>query len=96
MIIWIRGERKSGKTTLAKELSEKMDAAVMLDGDEMRASISEGLGFSDEDRRTNNIRIAKLAKVLENQGFDVVVATICPGEIKTDVYNITGCKFIEL
>lgn len=95
MIIWIRGARKSGKTTLAKELSTKMQA-IHLDGDEMRASISEDLGFSEADRIKNNIRIAKLAKVLESKGYDVVVSTICPDYVKETVYNLTGCKFIEL
>lgn len=95
MIIWIRGKRKSGKTTLAKQLLERMDA-VWLDGDQMRASICEDLGFSDEDRMKNNIRIAKLAKVLDDQGYDVIVSTICPGKIKEAVFNITGCRFIEI
>lgn len=95
MIIWITGERKSGKTTLAKELCKKMNA-INLDGDEMRNSISVGLGFSDEDRLENNKRIARLAKVLESQGFDVICSTICPGSIKEEVFNITGCKFIHL
>jgi len=95
MIIWVTGERKSGKTTLARELCAKM-GAVNLDGDEMRASVSEGLGFSEEDRKENNRRIAKLAKVLEEQGFDVVCSTICPEYCREEVFNITGCRFINL
>lgn len=97
MIIWIRGKRKSGKTALAKELCLKMKA-INLDGDEMRQSISTDLGFSDEDRFKNNIRVALLAKVLERQGIDVVVSTICPdiGTLREDVFNITGCKYIDL
>ena len=95
MIIWIRGKRKSGKTTLAKELQERM-GGIILDGDEMREGISKGLGFSYEDRLENNLRIARLAKTLESQGLDVIVATICPGKVKQEVYFITGCKFIDL
>ena len=95
MILWIRGKRKSGKTTLAKQLLERMDA-VWLDGDAMRASISEDLGFSDEDRLKNNVRIAKLSKVLEDQGFTVIVSTICPDYAKETVFNLTGCRFIEI
>lgn len=93
-IYWIRGKRKSGKTTTAKELQKLMPNSINLDGDEMRASISEDLGFSDKDRLTNNIRIAKLAKLLESQGFPVIVSTICP--YPKEVYHITGCKFINL
>ena len=96
MIIWCRGKRKSGKTTLAKQLQKLMPNSLILDGDEMRDSISKGLGFSDEDRMENNLRIARLAKILEAQGFPVIVATICPGKIKKEVFHITGCRFIEL
>lgn len=95
MIIWITGKRKAGKTTLAKELLSKMQA-VHLDGDEMRASISADLGFSEEDRLENNIRIAKLARVIESQGHDVIVSTICPSYVRKEIYWITGCKFIHL
>ena len=72
--------------------------AINLDGDSMRASISTDLGFSDEDRFTHNIRVAKLAKVLEEQGFDVVVSTICPdvNNLRDEVYWVTGCKFINI
>lgn len=96
MIIWITGERKSGKTTLALELQERMPNSILLDGDEMRESISTDLKFTEEDRLTNNIRIAKLAKKLENQNFTIIVATICPEYVRQDVYHITGCKFINL
>jgi len=97
MIIWITGKRKSGKTTLAKELCSKMNA-INLDGDEMRNSVSTEFGFSDIDRFDNNIRIAKLAKVLEKQGFDVVVSTICPdvNKLRAEIFLITGCKFINI
>lgn len=95
MIIWIRGPRKSGKSTLAKQLSFKM-GATWLDGDVMRRSISKDLSFSEKDRIENNLRIASLAKVLEDQGQDVIVSTICPDYVKEEVYFITGCRFIEL
>ena len=94
MIIWIRGPRKSGKTTLAKQLLERMDA-VWLDGDSVRTIWPE-IGYSDQDRLTNNIRVAKLAKIIEDQGRDVIVSTICPDHCKEEVFNICGCRFIEL
>jgi len=96
MILWVRGPRSSGKTTLAKELQSKMPHSILLDGDDMRASISTELDHSKEDRLENNIRIAKLAVILEAQGFTTIVATICPDHVKQEVYWITGCKFITL
>jgi adenylylsulfate kinase-like enzyme len=98
VIIWIRGERGAGKTTLAKELCSKLPKAILLDGDEMRASISEELDFSDEDRYENNMRIGKLAAVLHKQGFDVIVATICPPlkDLHEQLDYITHAKVINL
>lgn len=92
MIWWIYGESGSGKTTLANSIN-----GIHLDGDDMRKTISSDLGFSEEERKENNIRIAKLAKLLENQGYDVVVSTICPYEkLREEVYWITKCRFIKV
>ena len=95
MIIWITGQSKSGKSTLARKISQ--GKWIVLDGDSMRRSISSDLGFTEKDRRENNLRIAKLARELDSQGFDVVVATICPyKKLRDEVQKITGCKFIYL
>jgi cytidyltransferase-like protein len=77
-IIWLTGQSGAGKTTLAHALSEQIGATV-LDGDEMRRTISEGLGFSKEDRETHNIRVARLAKSLSKH-TPVIVSVIAPFE----------------
>lgn len=95
MIYWITGESGAGKTTLAKKLLN--NKTIHLDGDDMRASITEELGFSKEDRIKNNIKIAKLAAKLNNQGFDIIVSTICPyEELKEKIFWITKCRFITV
>jgi len=95
MILWIVGQSKSGKSTLARKISQ--GTWIVLDGDAMRRSISADLGFSKEDRWENNLRIARLSKELDAQGFDVVVATICPyKKLRQEVKRITGCKFVYL
>lgn len=76
MIIWITGNSGSGKTTLAKQFDK--DGVVLLDGDEMRATISEDCDLSFEGRHNSCVRVAKLAGLLESQGFDVVVSVIAP------------------
>ena len=94
-IQWIYGGASGcGKSTLARKL---LDAkTVHLDGDDMRRVWTD-LGFSDEDRRTQNLRVANLARVIERQGFNVVVSTICPTpELQAEVYSITGCTFIHI
>ena len=49
---------------------------VILDGDSVRTYINDDLGYSDEDRKRNNIRIAKIALMLANQGLRVVISTV--------------------
>ncbi|MFA6754139.1 MAG: adenylyl-sulfate kinase [Candidatus Paceibacterota bacterium] len=77
-IIWLTGQSGSGKTSIANTLQQKI-GGVVLDGDEMRSSISMGLGFTKEDRETNNLRIARLAKVLSKKS-PVIVSVIAPFE----------------
>ena len=77
-IIWFTGNSGAGKTTLAHLLKEKLGDVVVLDGDELRSSISIDLGFSKEDRDEHNMRVARLAKLLNNQGLNVVVSVIAP------------------
>ena len=94
MIQWVYGESGVGKTTLARKLLDQR--TVHLDGDDMRRVWTD-LGFTDEDRMTNNLRIANLARVLDRQGFNVVVSTIAPTqEIRDAVQAITGCTFIHI
>lgn len=94
MIWWLYGESGAGKTALAKKICEK---AILLDADSIRPVICEDLGFTEEDRRKNNKRIARLAKFLSDQGHDIVVSTICPYEdLRRDVYFICKCRFVKV
>jgi len=93
MITWLTGNSGAGKTTLAHQMRKH---EIILDGDEMRA-VWPGLGLTPKDRREQNLRVARLAKTLELQGFDVIVATICPfKKLREEVQEITGCRFIYL
>lgn len=93
MITWITGNSGSGKTSLARRLRKH---EIILDGDAMR-HVWQDLGFSHEDRTEQNMRVARLAKELESQGFDIIVATICPyRSLRTEVRKISGCRFIYL
>lgn len=77
-ILWLTGQSGSGKTTLANALKNKT-GGIILDGDEMRQSISTDLGFSYLDREEHNIRVAKLAKILSKDNF-IIVSVISPFE----------------
>jgi len=75
-IVWLTGQSGSGKSTLAEALKSLLGSAVILDGDEMRESISTE-GFGREDRHIHNLRVARLAQVLSRQSI-VVVSVIAP------------------
>lgn len=93
MIRWITGNSEAGKTTLARGMRRH---EIILDGDALRG-VWPGLDWSEVSRREQNLRTARLAKLLEDQGFDVIVATICPyRDLREQVRSITGCEFIYL
>lgn len=95
MILWLTGNTGSGKTTFAKHLADKH--TIILDGDQMRESINKDCDLSSQGRRENNLRIARLAKVLADQGFNIIVSVICPYEdLRLEVQEICDCKFIYL
>ncbi|MCX6732330.1 MAG: adenylyl-sulfate kinase [Candidatus Roizmanbacteria bacterium] len=77
-ILWLTGQSGAGKTTLATVLSKKI-GAVILDGDEMRETISTELGFSQSDREVHNLRVSRLAKMLSKRD-PVIVSVIAPFE----------------
>ena len=96
MILWITGQTKAGKTTLARQLANGSKNTVVLDGDEVR-DIWPGLSLSAEHRREQNLRTARLAKYLESQGLAVIVAVIAPYEnLRREIQTICGCKFIHI
>ncbi|MFG6489759.1 adenylyl-sulfate kinase [Roseateles sp. BYS78W] len=81
---WFTGLPGAGKTTLAKALQERMfqqgRMAIRLDGDDLRLGPHKGLGFSDADRQEHLRRTASLARLLNDQGFHVLVSLISPTE----------------
>ena len=91
-VIWITGQTGSGKTTILRKMGGPN--TILLDGDELRG-VWPGLGMSTEDRWEQNIRAARLAKLLADQGFHVIVATIAPFEkLRKEIRAITNCSFM--
>lgn len=78
-VVWLTGLSGAGKTTLARAVVEKLSRPCeVMDGDEIREFLSEGLGFSKEDRDTNSHRIGFVARLLAKHGVVVFVASIAP------------------
>ncbi len=96
--VWLTGNSEAGKTTLADAWREKHPSWINLDGDEMRATISLGAGFSPEDRREHNLRVARLARLLSTKGHDVIVSVIAPfQEVREEIQKIIPwCQWVYL
>lgn len=81
-VVWLTGLSGAGKSTLAELLARELRwrgrEVEILDGDEVRRHLSQGLGFSREDRDINVQRIAYVAKLLARHGVVVIVAAISP------------------
>lgn len=77
MIIQIIGLPGSGKTMLAEELADRINA-VHFNADKVRAGLNYDLGFSPEARIEQARRMGALARLTSEQGFITVVDFICP------------------
>ena len=78
MKILIMGLPGSGKTTLAKHLVP-MYNAVWLNADEVRKD-ADDWDFSEEGRKRQSLRMAKLAKEARDNNRNVVADFVCPTE----------------
>jgi adenylyl-sulfate kinase len=83
-VLWFTGLSAAGKTTVgslvAQELEVRGHTVEVLDGDVIRTHLSQGLGYSKEDRDTNVARIGWVASRLARAGAAVVVSAISPYE----------------
>jgi adenylylsulfate kinase len=81
-VIWIFGLPSAGKSTLAaglaKSLREQRRSCLVLDGDELRGGLCQGLGFTEADRSENLRRAAEVALLAARSEISVIVAMITP------------------
>jgi adenylylsulfate kinase len=93
----------AGKSTLAHAVGERLAPSrdiEILDGDEVRLHLSQGLGFTKIDRDTNVRRIGFVARLLARHGVCVITAAISPyAEIRDEIRSLAakdGIGFIEI
>ncbi|HLP76610.1 MAG TPA: adenylyl-sulfate kinase [Candidatus Paceibacterota bacterium] len=88
-VIWLFGRSGAGKTTLARCLrtgfQDRNIPVFYLDGDEMRSGLCSDLGFTGDARLENHRRIAEVARLAAEQGFNVVVSTMAPQHSQRDI-----------
>jgi sulfate adenylyltransferase len=100
--IWFTGFSCAGKSTTAEILTELLlengRQVTVLDGDVVRTHLSQGLGFSKEDRDVNVRRIAFVAAEIVRHGGVVICAAVSPYRAtRNDARNMVGeDHFIEV
>lgn len=87
MIIQIIGLPGSGKTVLAEALVKKINA-IHLNADKVREYVNYDLGFSHADRIKQSKRLGGIARILSEQGYDVVVDFVCPTKETRTAFGI--------
>lgn len=99
--LWFTGLSGSGKSTLAgavgRELATRGYQVEILDGDEIRQTLSHELSFSKADRDLHIKRIGYMAHLLSRNGIVTVVAAISPyRDARRAVRRAHGSAFIEV
>ena len=102
--IWFTGLSGAGKSTTADILTllllEHGRQVTVLDGDVVRTHLSQGLGFSREDRDANILRIGWVAAEIARHGGLAICAPIAPyAQTRAEVRKLVtaaGGHFIEI
>ncbi|MEV0014308.1 adenylyl-sulfate kinase [Streptomyces tendae] len=102
--VWLTGLPSAGKTTIARELADRLREegrrVELLDGDEIREFLSAGLGFDRADRHTNVQRIGFVAELLARNGVTALVPVIAPYAESRDAvrerHGANGTAYVEV
>src|SRR3989338_3369195 len=98
----LTGLSGAGKSTLAfaleHHLTGKGHACFVLDGDNVRHGLNRDLGFSAEHRTENILRIAEVARLMNDAGLVVFSAFISPYRADRELARqiIGEDRFIEV
>lgn len=99
-VVWFTGLPSSGKSTIAHEVYRRLYdrgyLVELLDGSEVRESLSRGLGFSREDREENVRRIGYVAKLLSRNGVIAICAAVSPFRATRDEVRRNTKNFLEI
>lgn len=81
-VVWLTGLSGAGKSTVAVQLEQRLQArgvhTYLLDGDKLRQGLNRDLGFSAADRVENVRRVAEVAALMVDAGLVVIAALISP------------------
>ena len=82
--IWFTGLHGSGKSTIAGNLANilrgKNVPCVLIDGDEVRKTVSTDLGYSLEERNEHMRRVANICKIISENSIITIASVASPTE----------------
>jgi adenylylsulfate kinase len=100
VVVWLTGLPSSGKSTLARRLAEALRksgrAVVLLDGDDVRASLVPAPCYDAVGRSDFYESLARLAALLAHQGFVVLVPATAHRAIYRRRAALLAPRFIEV
>jgi len=100
LTVWLTGLPSAGKTTLGRNIVQRLlddgEFAELLDGDLIRSVIGRDLGFSRTDREDNLRRISFITDLLARNGITVVVAAISPYSALRGEFREQLSPFLEV
>ena len=96
MVVWFTGPPSSGKSTLAVRVAAELDRPVLLDGDVVRGALRPPLGFTEEERDAFYETLSRLAALLAQQGFVVLVAATAHRRFFRQRARALAPRFVEV
>lgn len=100
LTLWFTGLSGAGKSTLAREVYRQLQQSglrvQLLDGDEVRRSLSRDLGYTQQDREENVRRIAYVAALLTANGIIPIVAAMSPYRAGRSLARKTIGEMLEI
>ena len=82
--LWFTGLHGSGKSTIANILAARLRkdgmAIVLLDGDDLRKTISADLDYSLEERNEHMKRVADICNIISSNGIFTIASVASPTE----------------
>ncbi|MBI4820698.1 MAG: adenylyl-sulfate kinase [Deltaproteobacteria bacterium] len=99
-VVWITGRPSAGKSTLARRLAESLRvrrcACLVLDGDEVRATLVPQKGYSPQDRDDFYATLSHLAVLAARQGLIVIVAATAHKRTYRESCRRAAPRFFEI
>ena len=82
--VWFTGLHGAGKSTIAAGLAERLRhdniPVVIVDGDEIRKTVSSDLGYSAAERNEHMKRVAGICRIISENGVLVIASVASPTE----------------